>query len=98
MCLYCNTVYETVLQEREKRLKGWKCIAIHRVVLQRRGLSCIAGLYCRKLGCREIVSQFNRLYCDFGAKARLECIAIECPAKPRYGKEAQQAQAERWAA
>ena len=39
----------------------------------------------RKAG---VVSQYTEVYCDYGAKARLDCIAIQCPAKPRYGQEA----------
>ena len=36
----------------------------------------------RKAG---VVSQYTEVYCDCGAKARLDCIAIQCPAKPRNG-------------
>ena len=32
-----------------------------------------------------VVSQYTEVYCDCGVKARLDCIAIQCPAKPRYG-------------
>ena len=34
------------------------------------------------------MSQYTGVYCDCGAKARLNYIAIQCPAKPRYGQEA----------
>ena len=33
-----------------------------------------------------IVSQYTEVYCDCGARARLDCIAIQWPAKPRYTK------------
>ena len=33
-----------------------------------------------------IVSQYTEVYCDCGARARLDCIAIQWPAKPRYSK------------
>ena len=52
------------------------CVAIQFTVLQER-----AG----KVGS---VSQYTSVYCDCGAKARLGCIAIQCPAKTRYGQEA----------
>ena len=40
-----------------------------------------------KAGKAGVVSQYIEVYCDCGAKARLDCIAIQCPAKPRYGQE-----------
>ena len=52
------------------------CIAIQFTVLQ------------EKVGKVGIVLQYTSVYCDCGAKARLDCIAIQCPAKPRYGQEA----------
>ena len=33
-----------------------------------------------------IVSQYTEVYCDCGARARLDSIAIQCPAKPRYSR------------
>ena len=60
--------------------------------------NCIAwvALYCNRFKCiardlagkAGVVSQYTEVYCDCGAKARLDCIAIQCPAKPRYGQEA----------
>ena len=41
-----------------------------------------------KAGKVGIVSQYTSVYCDCGAKARLYCITIQGPAKPRYGQEA----------
>ena len=32
--------------------------------------------------------QYTEVYCDRGAKAKLDCIVIQCPSKPRYGQEA----------
>ena len=40
-----------------------------------------------------IVSQYTEVYCDYGARARLDRIAIQWPAKPRYSKAGQQARA-----
>ena len=55
---YCpNNIVRIVLQG--SNCIG-KCIAIHWFVLQRKWLSCIAGLYCRRPGCREIVSQYKK--------------------------------------
>ena len=52
-------------------LMGYRdCIAIQFTVLQ------------GKAGKVGIVSQYTSVYCDCGAKARLNCIAIQCPAKP----------------
>ena len=71
--LYCKKK-KIVLQPSEKWVELYcnlreKCVAIHYFVLQRRGLCCIVGLYCRRLGCREIVSKYKKkkkkkLYCD----------------------------------
>ena len=47
-----------------------------------------------KAGKAGVVSLYTEVYCDCGAKARLDCIAIQCPAKPRYGQGAQPAGAE----
>ena len=33
-----------------------------------------------------IISQYTEVYCDCRARARLDCIAIQCLAKPRYSK------------
>ena len=41
--------YKILYCSEEPRM-GWKCIAIHWVILQRRGLNCIAGLYWKRLG------------------------------------------------
>ena len=41
----------------------------------------------------RVVSQYTDVYCDCGGKARLDCIAIQCPAKPRYSQETCRAQA-----
>ena len=57
------------------------CIAIQFTVLQ------------KKVGKVGIVSQYTLVYFDCGAKARLDCIAIQCPAKPRYIQEARRQQA-----
>ena len=56
---------------------GWKCIAIHWFVLQRRGLSCIAGLYCKRLGWGQFVSQYSLVYCGRKAGSKEDCIAIQ---------------------
>ena len=37
--------------------------------------------------------QYTALYCNLKGWARLDCIAIQCPAKPRYGQEARRQQA-----
>ena len=33
-----------------------------------------------------IVSQYTEVYCNCGVRARLDCIAIQWPAKPQYNK------------
>ena len=46
-----------------------------------------------------IISQYTEVYCDCRARARLDCIAIQCLAKPRYSKGwVTGAQEERWGA
>ena len=61
---------------------AWNCITIQFIVLQ------------EKAGKAGVVSQYTEVYCDCGAKARLDCIVIQCPAKPRYSQEARR----RWGA
>ena len=84
--MYCNTLVCIA----EKKVVGlyckmgvltWNCIAIPFIVLQ------------EKAGKAGVVSQYTEVYCDCGAKARLDCIAIQCPAMPRYGQEARRQQA-----
>ena len=82
MRLYCNTVYETVLQKKVGRLGD--CIAIHKIVLQAgRWLdrieawerNCIAKvqLYCNTMECRGFKTVLQ--YSLVGSR----CIAIEQP-------------------
>ena len=52
---------------------AWNCIAIQFIVLQ------------EKAGKVGVVSQYTEVYCDCGVEARLDYIAIQCPAKPQYG-------------
>ena len=62
---------EIVLQECIARVRLLRqCIAIHKIVLQ------------EKAGKARVVSQYIEVYCDCGVEARLDCIAIQCPAKP----------------
>ena len=48
-------------------------------------------MYCEivlqgRLEIEEFVLQYKKLHCNCGARARLDCIAIQWPAKPRYSR------------
>ena len=51
-------------------------------MLQYTGVYCNRGSWVRLGICIAI----QKLYCDCGARARLDCIAIQWPAKPRYSR------------
>ena len=59
-------------------------------VLQPKGKIVLqtVGLYCNRRGLEggSSVLQYTALYCNLKGYARLDCIAIQCPAKPRYGQ------------
>ena len=85
--LYCKREGRKNCSEKKKLYcNTLVCIAKKKAV----GFYCKMDVYCIAGEGWEswVVSQYTEVYCDCGAKARVDCIAIQCLAKPRYGQEA----------
>ena len=85
--MYCEIVLQGRLKGKKIVLQYSHCIAekeARRVgfELQYTGVYCNRGSWVRLGICIAI----QNLYCDCGARARMDCIAIQWPAKPRYSR------------
>ena len=85
--MYCEIVLQGRLKGKKIVLQYSHCIAEKEAwrvgfELQYTGVYCNRGSWVRLGICIAI----QNLYCDCGARARMDCIAIQWPAKPRYSR------------